>query len=64
MKLFRTNRGFAVEHEGPVYQGEGIEWDTLLKQENPLEFLLEVLPHMEQIDEGQVTGNLRAPIGC
>jgi len=64
MKLYRTNKGFAIEHEGAVYQGSGIEWDTLLTQENPLDLLLSALPRMDQIDAENIAGNLRAPIGC
>jgi 2-dehydro-3-deoxy-D-arabinonate dehydratase len=64
MKLFRTNRGFVVEHEGPIYQGSGIEWDALLTQENPRDFILGALPRMEQVDAEVIEGTLRAPIGC
>jgi 2-dehydro-3-deoxy-D-arabinonate dehydratase len=64
MKLYRTNRGLVIEHEGPFYQGSGIEWDSLLTEENPLDLLLGVLPRLEQIDPGEIKGSLRAPIGC
>jgi 2-dehydro-3-deoxy-D-arabinonate dehydratase len=62
MKLYRTTKGFVVEHEGPFYQGSGIEWDALLTLENPLDFLLAALPRMDQIDPEGMTA-LRAPIG-
>jgi 2-dehydro-3-deoxy-D-arabinonate dehydratase len=64
MKLYRTKRGFVVEHEGPFYQGAGIEWDALLTQENPRDFILGTLPRLEQVDPDVITSNLRAPIGC
>jgi 2-dehydro-3-deoxy-D-arabinonate dehydratase len=63
MKLYRTTKGFTVEHEGPFYQGSGVEWESLLRQEDPLDFLLGALPRMDQIDPEEMT-NLRAPIGC
>lgn len=64
MKLYRTNRGIAIEYKGAVYQGRGVEWDALLTQENPLDFLLGVLHRMDEVDSGFIAGNLRAPIGC
>jgi 2-dehydro-3-deoxy-D-arabinonate dehydratase len=63
MKLYRTNRNFAIEHEGKFYQGAGMEWDTLLTQEHPLDLLHTALPRMEEIDGEETTKNLRAPIG-
>lgn len=64
MKLYRINKGFAVEHEGPFYLGSGIEWDSLITQENPRDFILSTLPRLEQVDPDIIDGNLRAPIGC
>jgi len=63
MKLYRTNNGFAIEHEGTVYRGAGVKWDVLLTQENPRDFLLSALARMEQIEPEAVSKNLRAPIG-
>jgi 2-dehydro-3-deoxy-D-arabinonate dehydratase len=63
MKLYRTNSGFAIEHEGATYQGSGLDWDLLLTQENPLDVLLSALPRLEEIDSQKIAGNLRAPIG-
>jgi len=63
MKLYRTNNGFAIEHEGTVYRGAGIKWDVLLTQENPRGFLLDALARLEQIDPETISSNLRAPIG-
>ena len=64
MKLYRLNNGFVVEHEGPFYRGSGIEWDALLTQENPRDFILGTLPRLEQVDPDIIHGALRAPIGC
>jgi len=67
MKLYRTNSGFAIEHEGNVYRGSGTNWHSLLTQENPRDFLLAALPRMEQVDPDTVSAtfsaSLRAPIG-
>jgi 2-dehydro-3-deoxy-D-arabinonate dehydratase len=63
MKLYRTNKGFAIDHNGVVYQAAGLEWDALLTEENPLSLLLSILPRLEQIDSSEITSNLRAPIG-
>jgi 2-dehydro-3-deoxy-D-arabinonate dehydratase len=63
MKLYRTNRGLVIEHEGPFYVGSGIEWDSLLTQEQPLNLLMGLLPRLEEIDPSEVMGALRAPIG-
>ena len=64
MKLYRTNKGFSIEHDGVFYQGSGIEWDTLLMEEDPLDFLLGALARMQQVDAEAATQRLRAPIGC
>jgi len=63
MKLYRTNSGFAIEHEGIVYRGSGMKWDALLTQENPADLLLTALPRLEQLDPEIISANLRAPIG-
>ena len=64
MKLYRTNKGFSIEHDGVFYQGSGIEWDTLLMEEDPLDFLLGALARMQQVDAEEAIQRLRAPIGC
>jgi 2-dehydro-3-deoxy-D-arabinonate dehydratase len=63
MKLYRTNRGFAIEHQGPFYEGAGIDWDSLLTQEHPIDLLLGVLPQLGEVDPNEINSNLRAPIG-
>ena len=63
MKLYRTSKGFVVEHEDRRYHGSGIEWDMLLIQENLMDFLLDTLPKMEPAESEIAPGNLRAPIG-
>lgn len=64
MKLYRTNKGFSVDHDGAFYQGSGIEWDALLMQENPLDFMLGALPRMHQVNAEVAIEKIRAPIGC
>ena len=63
MKLYRINRGYAIEHEGSVYQGAGVEWDLLLIEEDPFQLLLGTLSRLEKLDPETISTNLRAPIG-
>jgi len=63
MKLYRTSKGFVIEHEGAFHQGSGIEWNMLLTQEDPLDLLLHALPRMEPVDSSLIETNLRPPIG-
>ncbi len=63
MKLYRTTKGFAIEHDGGLYRGAGIEWDRLLLQEDPHDFLLGVLSRLETLGSEEIASNLRAPIG-
>jgi 2-dehydro-3-deoxy-D-arabinonate dehydratase len=64
MKLFKTNKGFAVEHEGALYRGAGIAWDHLVREEHPHDFLLGAIQRMEAEDPDVLRNSLRAPIGC
>jgi 2-dehydro-3-deoxy-D-arabinonate dehydratase len=64
MKVYRTNTGWILEHDGSFFAGSNISWDELIARDDLEDFLKSSVGKLRKVEADPLAdSSLRAPIG-